>query len=203
MDITENKTFYDCELLFRDKNDIRQLIARMIRNCHDKRREKYGDEIPFELYIKIGKYAFNKADFIDGQDIMYTIDVDDRCFAIFIRKDNIRIVDSCNASNQISIILHVEEPAIEYDKKLREYFLRDVQVTSEIFKHVEKMNYKYCLNIKKVIFHKPATIVYWDDGSKTVVKVNKGERWDKEKGLAMAIIKKKFGLKEFLEKCNE
>ena len=55
------------------------------------------------------------------------------------------------------------------------------------------------LEIKKVIFNKPATIVLWEDGSKTVVKVNKGERWDPEKGLAMAIIKKKFGLKEFLK----
>ena len=55
------------------------------------------------------------------------------------------------------------------------------------------------LGIKKVIFNKPATIVLWEDGSKTVVKVNKGERWDKEKGLAMAIIKKKFGLKEFFK----
>lgn len=55
------------------------------------------------------------------------------------------------------------------------------------------------LGIKKVIFNKPATIVLWEDGSKTVVKVNKGERWDPEKGLAMAIIKKKFGLKEFFK----
>lgn len=55
------------------------------------------------------------------------------------------------------------------------------------------------LGIKKVIFNKPATIVLWEDGSKTVVKLNKGEKWDKEKGLAMAIIKKKFGLKEFFK----
>ena len=46
------------------------------------------------------------------------------------------------------------------------------------------------LAIKDVIFNNPATIVYWKDGTKTVVKRQKGERWDKEKGLAMAIIKK-------------
>ena len=43
--------------------------------------------------------------------------------------------------------------------------------------------------IEKVIFNNPATIVIWRDGSKTVVKRQKGERWDKEKGLAMAIVK--------------
>lgn len=48
-------------------------------------------------------------------------------------------------------------------------------------------------NIKKVIFNDPATIVYWTDGTKTVVKVGENEIFDKEKGLAMAISKKFFG----------
>lgn len=49
------------------------------------------------------------------------------------------------------------------------------------------------LRIKNVIFNKPATIVYWDDGDKTVVKCGKGEQYDPEKGLAMAISKKALG----------
>lgn len=48
--------------------------------------------------------------------------------------------------------------------------------------------------IKKVIFHSPATIVYWKDGSKTVVKCDE-ELFDREKGLAMAISKKMLGNK--------
>lgn len=46
--------------------------------------------------------------------------------------------------------------------------------------------------IKNVIFNNPATIVYWTDGTKTVVKCDKDE-WDPEKGLAMAISKKMLG----------
>lgn len=49
-----------------------------------------------------------------------------------------------------------------------------------------------CL-ITKVIFNKPATIVFWSDGTKTVVKVQGKERFNKEKGLAMAIAKKALG----------
>ena len=49
--------------------------------------------------------------------------------------------------------------------------------------------------IEKVIFSKPATIVFWTDGTKTVVKAGKKEKFDKEKGLAMAIAKKFFGNK--------
>ena len=47
--------------------------------------------------------------------------------------------------------------------------------------------------IKDVIFNNPATIVLWDDGTKTVVKTQNGEEYDPEKGLAMAIAKKALG----------
>lgn len=63
-------------------------------------------------------------------------------------------------------------------------------------------NVKLCfvdptIKAKKVIFNNPATIVYWSDGSKTVVKAQEGDGWDEEKGLAMCYIKKFIGLKEF------
>ena len=47
--------------------------------------------------------------------------------------------------------------------------------------------------IKKVIFNNPATIVYWADGTKTVVKAQKGDIFDPEKGLTMAFTKKALG----------
>lgn len=47
--------------------------------------------------------------------------------------------------------------------------------------------------IKKVIFNNPATIVFWQDGTKTVVKCTEGEPYDPEKGLMAAITKKAFG----------
>ncbi len=48
--------------------------------------------------------------------------------------------------------------------------------------------------IERVIFHDPATIVYWMDGTKTVVKAQ-NEKFDKEKGLLAAIAKKVYGNK--------
>ena len=47
--------------------------------------------------------------------------------------------------------------------------------------------------IKKVIFNKPATIVFWSDGTKTVVKCADFDIFDPEKGLAMAICKRVYG----------
>ena len=49
--------------------------------------------------------------------------------------------------------------------------------------------------IKDVIFAPPTTIVYWSDGSKTVVKCSEQDVFDPEKGLAMAIAKRCGGNK--------
>ena len=49
------------------------------------------------------------------------------------------------------------------------------------------------VKIRDVIFSDPATVVFWSDGTKTVVKTRGGEKYDKEKGLAMAIVKKITG----------
>ena len=51
------------------------------------------------------------------------------------------------------------------------------------------------LEIKKVIFNEPATIVFWSNGDKTIVKCQPGDTFDKEKGLALAITKYFFGNK--------
>lgn len=51
------------------------------------------------------------------------------------------------------------------------------------------------LEILRVVFNGPATIVLWSDKTKTVVKCGKRDKFDPEKGLAMAIVKKMFGNK--------
>ena len=52
-------------------------------------------------------------------------------------------------------------------------------------------------DIVDVIFHDPATIVKWKDGTKTVVKCqkDKGDVYNPEQGLAMCIVKKICGNK--------
>ena len=72
---------------------------------------------------------------------------------------------------------------------------------------LDGVEYKVVSTIEKVIFHDPATIVYWTDGTKTVVKTH-NESCDKEKGLSMAIAKKTLGkdyklIRELCEKKEE
>jgi len=62
-------------------------------------------------------------------------------------------------------------------------------------------------SIEKVIFNPPATIVLFKDGSKTVVKTTKGDKFDHELGFLYAMAKHIFPrrnqFKKFIEKWKE
>lgn len=69
------------------------------------------------------------------------------------------------------------------------YMTNDIYVTTSMVKQSKKGGPE----IQKVVFNDPATIVFWSDKTKTVVKCQNDEAFDPEKGLAMAITKKFFG----------
>ena len=52
---------------------------------------------------------------------------------------------------------------------------------------------------KKILFNSPATIVFWEDGDKTVVKCMKEDIYDKEKGFVLCLLKKMLGKKGYRE----
>ena len=70
-----------------------------------------------------------------------------------------------------------------------------VGLHSDVFPAVDIDISKPECAITKVIFNDPATIVFWSDNTKTVVKCGDADIFDKEKGLAMAICKKAMGNK--------
>lgn len=83
-----------------------------------------------------------------------------------------------------------EQSVCEYPK-----YTIEVEVNPMFMQRGVVTNITYNPNtlIKNVIFNPPATIVFWADNSKTVVKSQNDEPFDPEKGLAMAIVKKCFG----------
>ena len=87
----------------------------------------------------------------------------------------------------------VENPWYQYGK-LNDNSNIQVPIDDTISITEEHLSYKQeKATIKNVIFSGPATIVIWSDGDKTIVKKSDNEiEMDKEKGLAMAIIKKAY-----------
>ena len=80
---------------------------------------------------------------------------------------------------------------VEWDKA-RSLTEAAVPILSDV-KMQLNLNYMPNLVIKDVIFNPPATIVFWMDGTKTVVKDQGEVFYDPEKGMAMAVAKKAFG----------
>ncbi|MBR6641155.1 MAG: hypothetical protein IKL08_03060 [Clostridia bacterium] len=88
------------------------------------------------------------------------------------------------------------------------YAYNDILTTQKYY-DMFKPSSLYRFAISKVIFNRPATIILWTDGSKTIVKCAEDEIYDAEKGFAMAVCKKLFGgdfkkvFKEFVPEEEE
>lgn len=63
----------------------------------------------------------------------------------------------------------------------------------DIIRFYPKDNSVVGITIKDVRFSPPATIVFWSDNTKTVVKAQNGELFDAEKGLMACIVKRITG----------
>ena len=61
------------------------------------------------------------------------------------------------------------------------------------FVYRDKQNNICRVSIERVIYSNPATIVFWDDGTKTVAKCSEENVYDPESGLLWCIAKKSYG----------
>ncbi len=70
------------------------------------------------------------------------------------------------------------------------------------FVYVDKDGQIKMARIKQVMYSNPATIVFWDDGTKTTVKCYKDDVYNPETGLVMCVLKKVYGttkVKDFID----
>lgn len=151
------------------------------------------------------KDALEKAFHYNDVDISRCACGSYRCEPKFLLLDNGRV-------NKQKLIKNVVEPSpmigghpggvITYSTgtDYTDYCKYNVMRTKEMYKQM--LNARYGIgtasllpDIDDVIFSGPATVVKWKDSTKTVVKCNKGENFDPEKGLVIAITKKALGNK--------
>lgn len=89
-----------------------------------------------------------------------------------------------------------------------EIFKRSVTLTNDIFKgyimedvmRTNEMFYRIGLIPTKIIYNPPATIVFWTDGTKTVVKCSADDEYNEYYGFLCALGKKMFGTNSHLKK---
>lgn len=61
-------------------------------------------------------------------------------------------------------------------------------------------------DVDRIIYNEPTTIVYWDDGTKTIVRCGEGEKFERYAGFMAAVCKKMFGstadAKKLMDFCD-
>lgn len=77
-------------------------------------------------------------------------------------------------------------------RRIKRKIKDEINPTPDLLNTARRLGF---IQIKKVIFNDPATIIIWGDGTKTVVKVQNGEVYDPEKGMALCCAKKLLGNK--------
>lgn len=139
--------------------------------CHGSLYDPYGHHIGFvnNFYTELGSVQMN-LELEDGRTFQFNPGdlLRDRQGDWRIRKPEESVLDSMRYMHWVDRVM--EEAA----KKKEETTMT-------------------AASIKNVIFNPPATIVFWTDGSKTVVKCNAKDEFNPEKGLAMAIAKRCAG----------
>lgn len=91
------------------------------------------------------------------------------------------------------IVTNMETSSLSYEQRIKIKLDGIIEQYSSMESGVS--NIPFDMMYEKVIFNEPATIVIWKDGSKTVVKCQKNDEYDPEKGLALCFMKKALGNK--------
>ena len=77
---------------------------------------------------------------------------------------------------------------MKFPRDIANYCVNDVLMTMK----VAKTKNFYSLNVSKIIFNPPATIVFWEDGTKTVVKCSAEDEFKEYYGFLAALGKKVY-----------
>ena len=103
--------------------------------------------------------------------------------------EHMYIDDSINKQLYDEAIKHLNVKfSTNLDERTLKYCETDVKSVSNIYRNFQ-------VTPERVIYNDPATIVFWKDGTKTVVKCMEGDTYNPEVGLAMCVCKKLYGSK--------
>lgn len=71
-------------------------------------------------------------------------------------------------------------------RDVHDYMQKDTEFTAALYRQFQFMP-------KEIIYNDAATIVYWTDGTKTVVKCNENDEYSEYAGFVAAVAKKMYG----------
>lgn len=120
----------------------------------------------------------------DGPNEEYIFDIEKRGWHTRSRFKYTGVISQKTFLNQI---IRNWEDSYSLASPYRSYVKHDIDSVAKLG------SFRIIPEIENVIFNGPATIVFWSDGTKTVVKCCEDDEYDPEKGIAIAISKKAMG----------
>ena len=99
-----------------------------------------------------------------------------------------------------------QKPSKPKSKKDDVVIIKDIRPREAIAynkKNETKFKPLYIPKLKRVQFSPPATIAWFEDGSKSVAVAGHGDEYDKETGLAICMLKRVLGNKEYRRIMDE
>lgn len=115
--------------------------------------------------------------------------------------DEANIIGTLKAQHAIEMQKLKDE--INQLKAKNEQLKKDYKIVREINDAYYEKYVKNRPVLKSVTYNPPATIAFWEDGTKTVSKCSKNDIFSKECGLALCYMYKMFGKKETKEILKE
>ena len=91
----------------------------------------------------------------------------------------------------MKVVINIDKE--DYESLMRGRIIRKYLTRDYILATLSEQSPK----IKEVIFNGPATIIFWDDNTRTVVKDYASSEYDKEKGILYAALKHLATKKEY------
>ena len=140
--------------------------------------------------MRIYDYSY---DFRDGREPTVTMklfDVSSKDMAriqnLTGRGDDVKIERDDSWGDWITSIITKTETTNNYAR-------RDAEMAATLYGRTKIEFIPRDIKVEKVIFNKPATIVFWSNNTKTVVVCGENDTYNKEMGFYIACAKKLFG----------
>lgn len=159
--------------------------------CKDLTCRELDSRLQDEIFSKIGRAIKNQVEIIFGPKLHRRL-----CGEALLGNHSHTIAGiSCRVSYDVPPYVYIVYLKHDYEDQMdamTAWFNPDIKKNLNVAFGTAPLYIDMSKAIKKVIFNPPATIIFWKDGSKTVVKCD-GEAFDPEKGMAMAISRKVLG----------
>lgn len=205
-------------LIYHNDVFLKDIGIKMSRNTFDRLKKLVAYKPMASITIQsemVGNHAFHYwAHKINGFDVLLNNYGDDNHCKFYIKQKTFYTSNTLEKLNEYDIASIYPSRAFReeycgiFNRKENKNMTKEEQRMTILIDHVKNNSYaiaetcikdyiseNHNMDIKEVIYHDPATIILWKDGTKTVVKCQKDDIYDPEKGFVMAFMKKFYGNK--------